>query len=294
MKRLASRLFGNLVRPLVDELQLQLGTTLQPGEAVAQKLLMQQYRMLAASGREHLPSLDDVGFRVYSQFEEDGILLYLFSLIPPVNRRCVEICAGDGRQCMTTNLIVNHGWWGYLFDGNEKNVRNGERFFANQQDTFLHPPLFAHAWITAESVDEQLSAAGATGVVDLLSLDMDGMDYWVWKAVTVIQPRVVVCETNNLIPAGRALTVPYSRDFVWAGDGYCGASLEAMCRLGKSKGYRLVGMHRFGFNAFFMANGVGEDLFPEVDPNTCLSDPYTEKRRRSWAAVASKPWQDVG
>ena len=110
MKRLASRVFGSLVRSWVDELQLQLGTTLRPGEAVSQKLLMQQYRMLAARGTEHLPSLDDVGFRVYSQFEEDGILLYLFSLIPPVNRRCVEICAGDGRQCMTTNLIVNHGW----------------------------------------------------------------------------------------------------------------------------------------------------------------------------------------
>jgi hypothetical protein len=155
--------------PLVDELQLQLGTTLQPGEAVAQKLLHaavphaggERQRTSAIAGR--------VGFRVYSQFEEDGILLYLFSLIPPVNRRCVEICAGDGRQCMTTNLIVNHGWWGYLFDGNEKNVRNGERFFANQQDTFLHPPLFTHAWITAESVNEQLCAAGATGVVDLLS-----------------------------------------------------------------------------------------------------------------------------
>ena len=60
------------------------------------------------------------------------------------------------------------------------------------------------------------------------------------------------------------------------------------------KGYRLIGTHRFGFNAFFMANGVGEDLFPEVDPNTCLGDPYTEKRRRNWDAVASKPWQDVG
>ena len=83
-------------------------------------------------------------------------------------------------------------------------------------------------WITAESVDEQLCAAGATGVVGLLSFDLDGMDYWVWEAVTVIQPRVVVCETNNLIPAGRALTVPYARDFVWTADAYCVASLEAM------------------------------------------------------------------
>src|SRR5204863_1809751 len=76
VKRLASRVFGSLVRSWVDELGLELGTTLRPGDAVAQKLLMQQYRLLAARGNEYLPSLEEVGFRVYSQFEEDGILLY--------------------------------------------------------------------------------------------------------------------------------------------------------------------------------------------------------------------------
>src|SRR5207344_1296671 len=126
------------------------GSVFLHNEAVAQKILAQQYRALASTGI--LPKLADVGFRKYSQFEEDGILLYLFSLIPPVNRTCVEICAGNGRECMTTNLIVNHGWWGYLFDGNERNVRNGRRFFSNNMDTFLHPPTFTHAWITAENV----------------------------------------------------------------------------------------------------------------------------------------------
>ena len=106
-------------------------------EAVAQKTLMHQYRLLASRGDAWLPSMNDVGFRKYSQFEEDGILLYLFSLIPPINRTCVEICAGDGRECNTANLIINHGWWGHLFDGNEQNVNSREDVLLPEQG-YLH------------------------------------------------------------------------------------------------------------------------------------------------------------
>jgi len=293
MKVLAKRVFRRLARSIGDELQLEFGTTLRSNEAVAQKTLMQEYRLLAACGKECLPPLCDVGFRNYSQFEEDGILLYLFSLIPPTNRKCVEICAGNGRECMTANLIINHGWWGYLFDGMDSNVQSATRFFANNKDTFLHPPIFTKAWITAENVNEHLTAAGVTGPIDLLSLDLDGMDYWVWKAITAIDPRVVVCETHNLVPIGRAVTVPYDPKFVCSSENYRGASLEAMCRLGNDKGYRLVGTHRFGFNAFFIKDGVGNDFFPEVAASSCLSDPFSEKRRHDWAEVASMPWHDV-
>lgn len=141
---------------------------LNSNEVVAQKVLMHQYRFLASNGSEQLPSLTDVGFRKYSEFEEDGILLYIFSLITPINRTCVEICAGNGRQCNTANLIINHGWWGHLFDGSEQNVREGRAFFLRNRDTFLYPPRFTRAWITAESVNDHIYNSGATGPVDLL------------------------------------------------------------------------------------------------------------------------------
>ena len=294
MKQTAKRLFNRLFRSAVGELQLSNGTTFRAGEPVAQKMLMQQYRALAARGREHLPAFGDVGFRIYSQFEEDGILLYLFSLIGTTNRRCVEICAGNGQECMTTNLIVNHGWWGHLFDGDPANVANATRFFANNKDTFLHPPSFTQAWITADNVNETLHQSGVSGEVDLLSLDIDGMDYWVWKALTAIQPRVVVCETHNVVPVGRSVTVPYDPSFVCTSENYRGASLEAMCRLGKEKGYRLVGTHRFGFNAFFIKNGIGEEYLPEVPASSCLGDPFSVQRRHDWQSVASMPWHEVG
>lgn len=152
MKQLLKRAF-NRVRPaVVNELELEQGAVLRPGESVAQLNLMQSYRLLAVLSPQSLPSLQEVGFRKHSQFEEDGMLLYIFSLIAPVNRTCVEICAGNGRENMTSNLILNHGWWGHLFDGDPANVAAGNRFFARSRDTFLAPPRFTQAWITAENV----------------------------------------------------------------------------------------------------------------------------------------------
>ena len=97
-------------------------------EQLAQKTLRLAYRDKAASGG---PALDfsEVGFRCYSQNDEDGIILYIFSVIGETNKRCIEICAGDGFQCNTANLLLNHGWEGLLIDGDPGNVRRGRKFF---------------------------------------------------------------------------------------------------------------------------------------------------------------------
>jgi len=262
-------------------------------ESVAQKTLMQQYRILATKGANFLPNINDVGFRKYSQFEEDGILLYIFSVIPPINKTCLEICAGNGRECNTTNLIINHGWWGHLFDGSPKHVRTGKRFFSNTKDTFLHPPKFIRAWITAENVNSIISN-NIKGPIDLLSLDIDGMDYWIWKAITIIDPQVVVCEIHNPIPPEKTLTVPYDSKFVYKNDYYRGASLAAMVKLGKEKGYRLIGTHRYGFNAFFIKNGLGEQFFSEVSVESCLKDPYSQlARKERWPKAKKCNWEEV-
>ena len=294
MKEFVKKILRRGARPMMNQLELATGSRLLQNEVATQKMLMQQYRLLAAQGVQFLPSFQDVGFRKYSQFEEDGILLYIFSLVQPINRTCVEICAGNGRECMSANLILNHGWWGYLFDGNEHSVAAGEQFFSRSKDTFFAPPKFSQMWITAENVNDCLKSAGVSGPIDLLSLDIDGMDYWVWKAISVIQPQVVVCETHNQIPADQALTVPSSANFICESEDFRGASLAAMAKLGREKGYRLIGTHRFGFNAFFMKNGVGEKYFPEVQPASCLNDPATRAlREERWPKTRQFNWQAV-
>ena len=164
----------------------------------------------------------------------------------------------------------------------------------NSKETFFHPPEFTQAWITAENVNELIEKAGVKGPIDLLSLDVDGIDYWLWKAISVIQPTVVICEIHNVIPFNRALTVPYSPEFTFGNEEFRGASLAAMCKLGREKGYRLIGTHRYGFNAFFVKNGVGEEFFPETDPETCLNNPATiELSAARWPLVEKMAWVEV-
>ncbi len=264
-----------------------------------QTLLKLKYREYLNYSAEQLPKFDEVGFKAYSQFEEDGILLYIFSLIGTANKKVVEICAGNGQECMAANLIINHGWSGYLFDGSKDNVKAGQEFFSKHKQTFLMPPTFKQAWFTAENVNQVLKDTDAVGEIDLLSLDIDGMDYWVWKSIECIQPRVCVFETYNVIPSHLALTAKYDPNFYYLNQpveqqDYRSASLLAMVKLCQTKGYRLIGSHRHGFNCFFMRNDVGQNYLPEVSVESCHDNPYTKLAQSfRWEQVKNLDWQEV-
>ena len=116
-----------------------LNRTTCDGCAISQKVLMTQYKLLYHSGSNAL-KLNDVGFRIYSQHEEDGILLFIFSIVGTTNKQCVEICSGDGIECNTANLILNHRWIGILFDGNQDNTRKAQQFYSSQPDSRYWPP----------------------------------------------------------------------------------------------------------------------------------------------------------
>lgn len=266
-------------------------------EQIAQKNLKLTYQKSRESGEPAL-AFSDVGFRCYSQNDEDGILLYLFTMIGETNKRCVEICAGDGFQCNTANLLLNHGWEGLLLDGDRANVKRGRRFFRRDLRTRRWPPTFLHTWVTRDNVEQLLEDNGFSGPIDLLSLDIDGNDYWLWQAISCIDPRVVVLECNDILGAEQSVTIPYSDDFVAVlgayGTEYAGASLPAFTKLGREKGYRLIGCEKLGFNVFFMRDDVGKDLFPEIDLQECLTHPRSRYLRESRsAALAHHEWQKV-
>jgi hypothetical protein len=265
------------LRHRLEELQRRLDDALGPAKLgrvfnevaclsqAAQKLLAQQYRDAAHRGA--LADLTDTEFRSFSQNGEDGILLYLFSVLGTTNKKVVEICAGDGIECNAANLIVNHGWSGLLVDGDEQNIALARQFYATCRDTFSRVPTLVRAWVTAENVNQLLCEHGYAGEVDLLSLDIDGMDYWVWQALTCVRPRVVVLEFNYRWGPERAVTVPYRADFRVESNKHpwcCGASLPAFVKLGRQRGYRLIGTHKQELNAIFLRSDLGTDLFPEV------------------------------
>lgn len=279
-----------ILHALADKIALSLWRRIDKRNSkhafIRERLCSVYQRQLALSYREDwekkldVKKFQEVGFGLYSQHDEDGILLYLFSLLGHGNRYAVEICCGDGYECNTSNLILHHGWSGILIDGQKTNMEKARDFFHRHPDTKYWPPVLLHEWVTAENINQLLEINGCPQMVDLLSLDLDGNDYWIWKALTWLEARVVVLEFNHLLGPERKASIPYDPKFQATyseeGTDYAGASISAFVALGRKKGYRLVGGNRYGTNAFFLRESVGEDIFSEVPADSLFSHPRAQ------------------
>ena len=263
-----------------------------------QRQIVTQYRRARLSGQKPYDAIREAGFRCYSQFEEDGIILYVLATIGFRTRKVVEMCCGNGSECMSTNLILNHGFDGHLFDGDPANVEQARQFFGSRKDWTPYLLKLTSAWITAENANDLLRDSGAVGEVDLFSLDIDGNDYWVWKAIDVIQPRLLCLETHNVIPGDLSLTIRYKPDFdCWSTQGpeqdYRGVSLAAMRKLCREKGYRMI-VHRHGFNVFFLRDDIEPSLFPEVGIEEIHDNHWTRvAQQERWPLVKDMDWVEV-
>lgn len=197
-------------------------------------------------------------FRISSQNQEDGITFALLREAGPVTRRFIEIGSGlsGGNGAF---LAREWGWSGLMVDGHGDHMQQvGRRF----------PMTTAvAAWITRDNINEVISQHGYAGEVDLFSLDLDGNDYWIWEAVTVSSPRVLIMEYNSMYGPVRSVTIPYDAQFDRHRHHsmYYGASLTALTRLNARKGYRLVAVEPAGVNAFFLRHDVAPHV-PACDP----------------------------
>jgi hypothetical protein len=264
-----------------------------------QRSIVNQYKAFKLHGVISYTNIRDAGFRVCSQCDEDGIILYVLSMIGFKTRCVVEMCCGSGDERMATNLILNHGFDAFLFDGNQEGIRRAEAFFKSKRDCIVYSPVLTQAWITAENVNELLIRSGSAGEVDLFALDIDGNDYWVWQAISAINPRLLVVETHNIIPGDRSLTIEYQPDFCcWnkplAEQDYRGVSLLAMQKLCKRRGYRMIGAHRYGFNVFFLREDEGIQFSPEVSIQEVHDNHFTRwGQAHRWPVVKDMPWKEV-
>jgi len=227
-----------------------------PATKAALRMLFLEYRRLARAGA--LPSLWDTGLRVFSQFDEDGTILCLVAAAERGPERVLDLGAGNGVQASNVaNLILNFGYDGVLIDGEPERIAWAERFYARHPDTKERPPRIVESFLTRENVNDVVRAAGLEGEVDVLSIDVDGNDYWLWEALECVQPRFVVVEAHPELGLDDYVA-PYDPEFVWSHSNGArgGASVTAMLALGERLGYRAVGSNRYGFNLFFARNDV--------------------------------------
>lgn len=198
--------------------------------------------------------------RVLSQNGEDGILAEIFSRLPHA-RFFVEIGVEDGSQCNTALLAAHYGWQGVMIEADETMFGRLAARYAGLPVTCLN------MFVNRENIDAALHDAGVPRSLDLLSIDIDGNDYYVWEATAAFSPSVVVIEYNATFGPHASKTIAYDPAHVWRKDRYYGASLAALTKLGARLGYALIGTDRRGINAFF----VRRDLlaacgFPEKTP----------------------------
>jgi len=198
-------------------------------------------------------------FRVHSQAGEDGIIQFLVNNVEIPNRTFVEFGVEDYREANTRFLLVNDHWSGLVMDGDPGNVAR-----IKADPVFWNSSLVAvQAFVTRQNVNELLESAGMTGDIGLLSVDVDGNDYWIFDAIEVARPAIAVVEYNHRFGPTRSVTIPYEATFVrrrsdqsWL---CSGASLAAIVNAAKRKGMAFVGCNSFGNNAFFART----DLVPE-------------------------------
>ena len=239
---------------------------------INQRQLFLSYREKASE--KNVPTLTETGFRIFSQFEEDGMLLFIFSVIGMNKKTFIEIGSDDGVNSNSANLYFNFDWHGLFIDANTVSIDRGIKFYNKHPHAWTYKPTFLCSKVTKENINALIKQGGLEGEIGLLSIDIDGNDYHIWDAIEQVSPQVVIIETqiaygmNNIV-------VPYDPNYVHPGvhPDYCGASPVAMQKLGSKKGYRLVGANALGFNLIFVKNGIADELIPEVSIESILTHP---------------------
>jgi hypothetical protein len=196
--------------------------------------------------------------QVYSQYGEDGIIGEIFRRIGTTNKFFVEFGVGDGLECNTT-LLLNQSWKGCWIEASGEHCA---RIRSSLKAAIEAKALTVRqAFVTAEDIESQFAELLVPTDLDLLSIDIDRNDYWVWKAINAYKPRVVVIEYNSFFPGTMRWGVPYRKDGVWNRDTYFNSSLKSLELLGREKGYSLVGCSFAGVNAFFVRDDLVGDHF---------------------------------
>ena len=224
---------------------------------------------------QHLEAgnLCDHEYQVFSQWGEDGILDYLVRAANIQNKTFVEFGVEDFTEANTRWLLMTQGWQGLVIDGSAENIEQIKK----SPISWKYPLTAVSSFITAENINELLSKYSPSRLLGILSIDVDGVDYWIWRAIHTVTADIVVVEYNSLFGPDEAVTVPYDPGFLRSqahfSQSYYGASIAALIQLGEEKGYACVGSNSAGNNAFFLR----KDLLPSSLRALTASQAYVRR-----------------
>jgi len=224
------------------------------------------YLSLATLERRRATPANDSGpltrdeLRCFSQNGEDGVLAEIIARIGAERRFFVEFGIQDGREGNCVVLADVEGWSGLFIEANPVD-------YARLEAKYHRAPAVqtVSAYVSPENIEALLHDASVPEDLDVLSIDVDGQDYWIWEALGSFHPRIVVVEYNSALPAERRWVSPRGNPEPWDGSDYIGSSLAAFEHLAERKGYALVHTDLTGLNAFFVRDDLVEGRFPPAE-----------------------------
>jgi hypothetical protein len=224
---------------------------------LSSKILIDQMKAHGAYDCIH-----DVEFKVFSQFGDDGIIQYLIHNADIDVEKFVEFGVENYSESNTRFVLMNNNWKGLVMDASQRNVQR----IQSQQYYWKHDLTAVQCWVDRENINSVIRDNGFSGPLGLLSIDIDGNDYWVWESLDTVEPVIIVVEYNSVFGDRHAITIPYDRGFnrtkAHYSNLYWGASIRALCILAEKKGYVFVGCTSNGNNAYF----VKQDNLGKVRP----------------------------
>jgi hypothetical protein len=200
-----------------------------------------------------ISDLSEVEFQVFSQFGDDGIIQYLINELPIKNKTFIEFGVENYREANTRFLLINNYWSGLVIDGSKKNIDS----IKNEQFYSFYDLQAECSFITRKNINDLIKLTKFDEEVGILSVDIDGNDYWIWKEINCIKPIILISEYNSLFGFEHPYTIEYKDDFVRGTNyrfNFYGTSLRSICDISKEKGYSFIGSNSAGNNAYFIRN----------------------------------------
>jgi len=261
-------------------------------EFIKQEMMQMRYA-IGCMEAEKVHKGDEIReFKVFSQWGEDGIIQWLIRNLEIREKRFIEFGVQNYIESNTRFLLMHDNWDGLVIDGSEENID-----FIKHDDIYWRYNLRAVSqFITVNNINTIFENNGFQGRIGILSIDIDGNDYWIWNAIKCVLPDIVICEYNHRFGKERAVTIPYAPDFVREKAHYSciyyGASIQAFVQLAKKKRYSLVAGNSSGNNIFFVRDDLLNATVRKKDVSECFKQGKFRESRNPDGSLAFLTLED--
>lgn len=223
-----------------------------------------------------IDNINEVEFKVFSQWGDDGIIDWLVNNIKIDREKFIEFGVGNYSESNTRFLLQNKNWVGLVMDSSKENIKeitSSSYFWKNELTAVT-------TFVNTNNINDIIKSWNKGRDLGLLHIDIDGNDYWIWEAINCVEPVILILEYNALFGCERYITIPYDKNFdrtkAHYSNLYFGASLPALCKLSEEKGYSFIGCNLAGNNAYF----IRDDKLPDGFSKLTIKEGFRESRFR--------------